>query len=142
MKRYGLFTKNSNEAINNELDRLVDLFRSNGYFYFTKERIFAEVDTMNTALMKLNLDPLAQINQIQEAINKSKENPSWKINFQLRNTTPAITKTYPIQQQIFYSDISLADNPDSVIVKGLVSTDSIGDVIQEYKNSKFKTKNN
>jgi len=53
---------------------------------------------MNTALMKLNLDPLAQINQIQEAINKSKENPSWKINFQLRNTTPAITKTYPIQQ--------------------------------------------
>ena len=130
----------SNEAINNELDRLVDLFRSNGYFYFTKERIFAEVDTMNTALMKLNLDPLAQINQIQEAINKSKENPSWKINFQLRNTTPAITKTYPIQQQIFYSDISLADNPDSVIVKGLVSTDSIGDVIQEYKNSKFKTR--
>jgi hypothetical protein len=130
----------SNESINNELDRLVDLFRSNGYYYFTKEKIFAEVDTMNTALMKLNLDPLAQVNQIQEAINKSKENPSWKINFQLRNTTPAITKTYPIQQQIFYSDISLADNPDSVIVKGLMSADSIGDVIQEYKNSKFKTR--
>ena len=27
----------SNEAINNELDRLVDLFRSNGYFYFTMD---------------------------------------------------------------------------------------------------------
>jgi hypothetical protein len=53
----------SSESINNELDRLVDLFRSNGYYYFTKEKIFAEVDTMNTSLMKLNLDPLAQINQ-------------------------------------------------------------------------------
>ncbi len=129
----------SSESINNELDRLVDLFRSNGYYYFTKEKIFAEVDTMNTALMKLNLDPLAQVNQIQEAIKKSKENPSWKINFQLRNTTPAITKAYPIQQQIFYSDISLADNPDSIISKGLNNIDHLGDIVQQYHKPKFKT---
>jgi hypothetical protein len=37
----------SNESINNELDRLVELFRSNGYYYFTKEKIFAEVDTID-----------------------------------------------------------------------------------------------
>jgi len=42
----------ASESINNELDRLVDLFRSNGYYYFTKEKIFAEVDTMNTRLMQ------------------------------------------------------------------------------------------
>lgn len=129
----------SSESINNELDRLVDLFRSNGYYYFTKEKIFAEVDTMNTSLMKLNLDPLAQVNQVQDAIKKSKENPSWKISFQLRNTNSSVTKAYPIQEQIFYSDINLADNPDSILVKGLKNTDSIGDIVQKYNKPKFKT---
>jgi outer membrane protein insertion porin family len=130
----------SSESINNELDRLVDLFRSNGYYYFTKEKIFAEVDTMNTALMKLNLDPLAQVSQIQDAVKKSKENPSWKINFQLRNTTAAITKAYPIGHQNFYSDINLADNPDSILVKGLNHADSIGDIVQQFNKPKFKTR--
>jgi hypothetical protein len=129
----------SSESINNELDRLVDLFRSNGYYYFTKEKIFAEVDTMNTSLMKLNLDPLAQVNQVQDAIKKSKENPSWKISFQLRNANSSVTKAYPIQEQIFYSDINLADNPDSILVKGLKNTDSIGDIVQQYNKPKFKT---
>ncbi len=129
----------SSEYINNELDRLVDLFRSNGYYYFTKEKIFAEVDTMNTSLMKLNLDPLAQVNQIQDAIKKSQENPSWKISFQLRNSHPSVTKAYPIQKQIFYSDINLADNPDSILVKGLKNSDSLSDIVQQYNKPKFKT---
>jgi hypothetical protein len=129
----------SNQSINNELDRFVDLFRSNGYYYFTKEKIFAEVDTMNTSLMKLNLDPLAQVNQIKEALKKSKENPSWKISFQLRNTNTSITKAYPIKQQIFYSDLSLADNPDSILIKGLNHTDSVNDIIQQFNKPKFKT---
>ncbi|NDF61203.1 MAG: hypothetical protein EB100_08990, partial [Crocinitomicaceae bacterium] len=130
----------SSESINNELDRLVDLFRSNGYYYFTKEKIFAEVDTMNTSLMKLNLDPLAQVNQIQDAIKKSKENPSWKINFQLRNITPAITKAYPIKEQIFYSDVALIDNPDSVISKGQNNANRIDDIEQQFNKPKFKTR--
>ncbi len=130
----------SSESINNELDRLVDLFRSNGYYYFTKEKIFAEVDTMNTSLMQLNLDPLAQVNQVQDALKKSKENPSWKINFQLRNVNPTITKAYPINEQIFYSDLTLADNPDSILVKGLLHQDAINNIIQQYNKPKFKTK--
>lgn len=129
----------SSEAINNELDRLVDLFRTNGYYYFTKEKIFAEVDTMNTALMQVNLDPLAQINQVQEALKKSKENPSWKINFQLRNINASITHPYPIREQIFYTDMSLSDNPDSIIMKGLSHQDGLGDIIQQYNQPKFKT---
>ena len=129
----------SNESINNELDRLVDLFRSNGYYYFTKEKIFAEIDTLNTSLMKLNFDPLAQVTQIEDAVKKSKENPSWKISFQLRNTNATITKAYPIKQQVFYSDISLADNPDSVLIKGLNSIDTTGDIVQQYNKPKFKS---
>jgi outer membrane protein insertion porin family len=39
----------SDNGINNELDRLVELFRANGFYNFTKEKIFAEVDTIDAA---------------------------------------------------------------------------------------------
>ncbi len=129
----------SNERINNELDRLVALFRSNGFYYFTKEKIFAEVDTMNQSLMLLKLDPLAQVNQVQDASKKEQENPSWKISFQLRNTDTTITKAYAIGHQIFYSDISLSDNPDTIIKKELLNTEVYNDITHQYNKFKFKT---
>ena len=130
----------SDEAINNELDRLVDLFRSNGFYFFTKEKIFAEVDTMNQSLMKLTLDPLAQVSQVQSANQTAKEHPSWKISFQLRNIDAKQTMAYPIGQQIYYSDLSLADNPDSIMTKGLPNTDQFKDITQAFNKPKFATK--
>ena len=129
----------SNEGINNELDRLVELFRSNGYYFFTKEKIFAEVDTLNQQLMNLNLDPLGQINQVNNVKQKEKENPSWKISFQLRNTTNLVTKPYSIGQQIFYSDLKLADNPDSILSKKMAVQETFGNIIHQYNVPKFKS---
>ena len=129
----------SNESINNELDRLVALFRSNGYYYFTKEKIFAEVDTINQSLMTLSLDPLAQINQVQTASIKEQGNPSWKISFQLRNTNTTITTPYPVGQQIFYSDLGLSDNPDTVLKKGLLHEQVYNDISHQFNRFKFKT---
>ncbi len=129
----------SNESINNELDRLVELFRSNGYYYFTKEKIFAEVDTMNKALMQLSLDPLGQMNQVKTASIKESENPSWKVSFQLRNTNSSITKQYPIGQQIFYSDLKLSDNPDSILISGLANQVKTASIIHQFTQPKFKT---
>lgn len=129
----------SNESINNELDRLVELFRSNGYYYFTKEKIFAEVDTMNKALMQLSLDPLGQMNQVKTASIKESENPSWKVSFQLRNTNTSITKQYPIGQQIFYSDLKLSDNPDSILTTGLANQVKTESIIHQFNQPKFKT---
>jgi hypothetical protein len=82
----------SDEGINNELDRLVGLFRANGFYNFTKEKIFAEVDTIDASLMVLQLDPLSQITQIAEANAKNNQNPSWKISIQLRNQSKETTK--------------------------------------------------
>ena len=129
----------SNESINNELDRLVELFRSNGYYYFTKEKIFAEVDTINKALMQLSLDPLGQMNQVKTASIKESENPSWKVSFQLRNTNASITKQYPIGQQIFYSDLKLSDNPDSILTTGLANQVKTESIIHQFNQPKFKT---
>jgi outer membrane protein insertion porin family len=130
----------SNESINQELDRLVTLFRSKGYYYFTKEKIFAEVDTINQSLMTLNLDPLAQVNQVQDANKKEQGNPTWKINFQLRNVNESITKAYPIGAQIYYSDLSLADNPDSIMKHGMLNRIQLGDIVHQYNKPKFNAK--
>ena len=128
----------SNDNINNELDRLVELFRANGFYNFTKEKIFAEVDTLDQALMQLNLDPLNQVNQIISANKKESTNPRWKISFQLRNSNALVTKQYPIGKQLFYSDLSLTDNPDSVIVQKMPHEDEFKSIIHAYRLPKFK----
>ena len=131
----------SNESINNELDRLVELFRANGYYYFTKEKLFAEVDTLNQKLMELSLDPLEQMNQVLDAKKTEQEQPLWKLSFQLRNNSnnKSEFKQYPIGQQIFYSDLKLADNPDTILAKGLTQKETYKNIIHSYTQSKFKT---
>ncbi len=129
----------SNESINNELDRLVALFRSNGYYYFTKEKIFAEVDTINQSLMTLTLDPLAQVSQVQDANKREAENPNWKISFQLRNIDSKITKAYPIGNQIFYSDLNLSENPDTILNNGRNTSQVFGDITHQFNAPKFKS---
>ena len=132
----------SNESINNELDRLVELFRANGYYYFTKEKIFTEVDTLNQQLMELNLDTLDQINQVLVAQKIEKEQPLWKLSFQLRNNNNSNSnefKQYTTGQQIFYTDLKLSDNPDTVLAKGLTYQASYKNIIQHYTKYKFKS---
>jgi hypothetical protein len=129
----------SNESINNELDRLVELFRANGYYFFTKEKIFAEVDTLNQGLMELNLDPLDQINQILAAEKTQRNHPLWKLSFQLRNSNKNEFKQDPTGQQIFYTDLKLSDNPDTVLANGLPQKESYKNIIQYYTKYKFKS---
>ena len=129
----------SNESINNELDRLVELFRANGYYYFTKEKIFTEVDTLNQQLMELSLDPLEQINQVLDAEKTQQDYPLWKLSFQLRNSSKNEFKQYPTGQQIFYTDLKLSDNPDTVLAKGLPNQESYKNIIQHYTKYTFKS---
>jgi hypothetical protein len=129
----------SNEEINNELDRLVALFRGNGFYNFTKEKIFAEVDTIDASLMVLQLDPLSQITQINEAKEKKNQNPSWKISIQLRNISKDITKQYSIGQQLFYSDLAVLDNPDSLLIHPPLQRDTLEHLVHLYTIPKFKS---
>lgn len=129
----------SNQGINNELDRLVSLFRASGFYNFTKEKIFAEVDTIDAALMVLELDPLNQITQITKAKEKEDQNPSWKISIQLRNLSKDITKQYSIGQQLFYSDLAVLDNPDSTLIHPPMRRDTLDHLVHLYTLPKFKS---
>jgi outer membrane protein insertion porin family len=129
----------SNENINNELDRLVALFRANGFYNFTKEKIFAEIDTIDASLMILQLDPLNQMTQITDAKAKKDQNPSWKISIQLRNLSKGITKQYSIGQQLFYSDATVFDNPDTLLNKPPSRRDTLSNLVHLYTLPKFKS---
>jgi len=77
-KKEGAYSK---QGISNELDRLSATYRDSGYFKLTREDFFAEVDTINNALLQLTFDLAAQTNLLNEAAIDRKENPRWKVLF-------------------------------------------------------------
>ena len=115
------------------------LFRSEGYFNFTKEKIFAEIDTIDQSLMQLNLDPLAQINQVTNAAMMKNENPSWKVSIQLRNTSPSVVKQYHVGKQHFYSDLKLTDNPDSLLITPPPIAEYKNGIVHAYRKRNYKS---
>jgi outer membrane protein assembly factor BamA len=90
------------ELIANETDRLVELFRNNGYFKITREDLLVERDTVFAALINPSLDPFEQLRLLQEA-RKRQENPLMNLVFKLRNpqATNRFRKYYIRNVQIF-----------------------------------------
>jgi hypothetical protein len=106
----------NNSAVSGELDRLVALYRKNGYYKFTRENIFAEVDTINPALLEVTLDPFEQARKIAEAEAARKVNPT--INVIIRTKASSDTnafKRYHIGWVYFYPETLISENPDSLI---------------------------
>lgn len=68
------------QKVSDELDRLVTVFRNNGYYKLTKEDLFAEVDTVVAALIDPTLDPFEQI-RLLDSLRKKRENPTINVVF-------------------------------------------------------------
>ena len=66
-----------------ELDRLVDLYRNNGYLRFTKDELRGYWDTLNLALLNPSLDPFEQI-ALLDSIRKTRVNPKANLEIKLR----------------------------------------------------------
>jgi outer membrane protein insertion porin family len=71
------------QTISAELDRLLLIFRDNGYYKIAKEDFTAEQDTVLAALIDPTLDPFEQVRLLEE-LNKKKENPTIKIAIKQR----------------------------------------------------------
>ena len=65
----------SKQIVSAELDRLVDLFRNNGYYKISRDDLYAERDTVVSALIAPTLDPFQQA-QLLEELKKKRENPT------------------------------------------------------------------
>jgi outer membrane protein insertion porin family len=59
--------------LTNEVTRLVDSFRNNGYYKFSKEDLYVEHDTVFAALIDPSLDPIEQA-ELLEKLKQRKEN--------------------------------------------------------------------
>jgi outer membrane protein insertion porin family len=108
------FTK---QLISSELDRLVTLYRSNGYIRFTRDNLFAEVDTTDVALLDLSLDPFEQAKRITEATQRRQANPTIDVAMRLRNSNDANAFTkYYVGSITYYPEAAITDVPDSLML--------------------------
>jgi outer membrane protein insertion porin family len=63
----------SKQVLTNEITRLVDSFRNNGYYRISKEDLYVEHDTVFAALLNPSLDPIEQA-ELLEKYKQRKEN--------------------------------------------------------------------
>jgi outer membrane protein assembly factor BamA len=105
-------------VISSELDRLVTLFRKNGFYRFSRENLYGEVDTTDVSLLELTLDPFEQARKIAESIARRKENPT--IDISIRENPSADTNAFKkfYIGKIFYYPQTLINQPlDSLLRK-------------------------
>lgn len=101
--------------ISSELDRLVSLYRQNGYYRFTRDDVFAEADTTDPRLLLLTLDPFKQAQIIADAARVRRENPTWDITIFKRPTFDSSRLIqYHIGHIYYYPETKLSDITDSV----------------------------
>jgi outer membrane protein insertion porin family len=116
----------SQDTIAMELDRLVELYRNKGYMRFTRNELVAVWDTVNVSLLKPMVNPMEQIELINE-LTKQKENPTATLEIKLKPgyDSAKLTKFY-VGRVYIYPDFS----PDSTIKKETIVLDSTYTIIQ------------
>src|SRR6478609_5174570 len=122
------------ETIGGELDRLIGVYRDNGFFKISREDIYAEVDTVVAGLINPNLDPFEQLRLLQE-VNKRRENPTVNITIKQRGKeNPNSVSQYHVRDVSIYPDLRPLED---TLLTGFDSTKFSGITIFS-KTNKFK----
>lgn len=138
LKKGAPYTK---QAISSELDRLVNLYRQNGFFNFTREDILVEVDTTDSKLLTLTLDPFKQAQIIAEADRNRRVNPKWDITvIQKPNIDTLKLNQYHIGKLYFYPETGITQIPDSLMKSREFQELRKEELVMRYKAGKFHYK--
>jgi outer membrane protein assembly factor BamA len=107
------------ESVNNELDRLTSWYHQKGYFKFTRDNIYALIDTLDEKFLKLSLDPFKEAELIADAEKRSKENAYWNITIAERKGKDSLAlQPFYVGKVYYYPDIKNAYyNPDATIAR-------------------------
>lgn len=111
LKQGQTYTK---ESIARELDRLLTIYKNNGYLKIGREDIYAEVDTVVSGLLDPGLDPFEQLRLLEE-VRKRRDDPKIDIRFLQRGSE----ETEPLKQYYFgkvniYPDLQLIQDTVSM----------------------------
>ena len=132
LKKDQAYTK---QLLSKEIDRLVELFRNNGYYRFSREDLIIEHDTVIAALIDPNLDPFQQ-ERLLEQLKKRKDNPTINVVIKER---PYIDSShlikYYIGQVIVYPDLPSVEDT-AVTIKN--DTTVIKNITLITRSNKFK----
>ncbi|GAO43461.1 hypothetical protein FPE01S_02_05660 [Flavihumibacter petaseus NBRC 106054] len=113
LKKGDTYTK---DKIAQELDRLLNVFRNNGYLKISREDIYAEVDTVVAGIFDPGLDPFEQIRLLEE-MQKRREDPKIDVRFLQRGAkNPEHLRQYFFRNVSIYPDLQLVQ--DTVQVFG------------------------
>ena len=108
-------TPYSKNVVAQELDRLINVFRNNGYYKVSKEDLYAEVDTVAAALIDPSLDPFEQAELLEE-LRRRQENPTIDIVVKQRSTLDTThTRPYYINKVTIYPDVPVATDTFEVL---------------------------
>jgi outer membrane protein insertion porin family len=113
----------SKALIGNELDRLVNVYKNRGYLLLSRDNLYAEADTFNASLLQLPVDPFEQVQTIEAAEAKKKENPTASIAIKTRDVKNDSTNLVDSAQLIryrvgniyFYPESRFTHVPDSLL---------------------------
>ncbi|MEP7252620.1 MAG: BamA/TamA family outer membrane protein [Ginsengibacter sp.] len=125
-KGNSLLQKNSpvtKSAILDESNRLVTLYRNNGYYKFTADEIRVTGDTSIAALTSVAEDPFEQLRLLAEA-NAQRDKPTIRLGYQLNNS-PDTTKLlkYYVNNIYVLPDYKPGDSYTDSSLKERVSRD-------------------
>ncbi len=115
----------SKQIISDEIDRLVNLFRNNGYYKISGKDIYAELDTVVAGLIDPALDPFQQA-QLLEELKKKRQNPTITVVIKQRpvEDSTEVAKYY-IGKVTLYPDLKILEDSaspgknDTVIQNGI-----------------------
>ncbi len=121
-------------GIQQETNRLVDLFRNNGYYKFTADELRVTGDTSIAALTTVSEDPFEQLRLLAEAAEKRDE-PTIRLGYQLNNAADTSKlDQYSIRDIYVLPDYTPGDRLDD----SSLHTHAANDVITKYHQQLFK----
>ena len=124
----------SKQILGTEINRLVDTFRNNGFYKFSREDLFVEHDTVFAALIDPTLDPFQQADLL-EKLKKRGENPTINVVVKQRPIKDSSrVLRYYIGKVTVYPDLPTAE--DTLLVR--THTTTIRNVQFITRSNKFK----
>jgi outer membrane protein insertion porin family len=126
----------SKQLMSNERDRLINLFRDNGYYYFDKDDLVFVRDSVVSALIDPNLDPFRQAALLEE-LKKQRDHPTFNIEINERPIRDSgHIMQYHVGRVTVYPDLPILTD-DSVVVSTIDTSAARGFTIVSRAN-KFK----
>jgi hypothetical protein len=127
------------ERMLGEMDRLVDLFRNNGYLQFSRDLFYAEIDTVFHPILNPLLNPFERLQLMREA-EKRRKQPLVEITLRI---LPSVKKEsllrYKIGSVVVYPDFVTVGNDTAALTESRTEHLRIMQKTSAYKHSFLET---